>query len=230
MLFFVICLSISSCILGGYPACPVSYFQPFETTVKVIDKNGQPVANREVFAINSTGGGNSGSIASAKTDNTGKAILKYQLSHNCEQTHYGIIVAKEDDSFQPVNAITHKNNEKDKVMDSIKLSGTIWMDSLVSFNLRIKSNKNNVDTLDIFIYANRGDNDTTIYIYRQFKRTIDFRVAALLDTIVSVKVYSKATFNVSNSLKCRDGSNIKGKTHVIDSKIDRNILFLDEIN
>lgn len=232
-LFLSICLCITSCFLN-YPACPVDYFQPFETTVKVVDRDGKPVKNKKVEAIQdyqdlgyfSENSGSKFEVASNITDNSGKVVLKYVLSHNCSQTHYGIIYVKGDSLFQPVNAIFHLNNEKDKVIDTIKLSKTIIMDSLVPFKVRIKSAKTNINKVEISWRT--LFNDTTIN--RTFLSSTLVLLPSPLDTTITARVFSKERFQMFNTIWLQDGSQIKGKNNVIDGTVNRNIIFIDEIN
>lgn len=231
-LFLSICLCFSSCFLD-YPACPVSYFQPFETTVRVVDRDGKPVKNKKVVAIQAyqelryfNENSESKFDVASTTDNNGKVVLKYVLSHNCSQTHYGIIYVKGDSLFQPVNAIFHLNNEKDKVIDTIKLSKTIIMDSLVPFKVRIKSTKTNINKVEISWRTLFSD--TTIN--RTFLSSTLVLLPSPLDTTITARVFSKERFQMSHTIWLQDGNQIKGKNNVIDGTVNRNIIFIDEIN
>ncbi len=229
---------ISSC----YPPCKGNFTQQFEMTLKVVDMDNNPVKNREVimFTLPESHNPSMANLlspvifdkTSTTTDNIGNIKLAYILKTDCEMNFSRAFIVKEDSLFKAVDFVKHSVNINQKTaIDRIKLSDTIRMDSLVPFKMRIKSSKNNVSKLYMRVASSNLYGYSIDTLYRTFKYSFGEPISSqLIDTTIVTQVYSKRQFYMKNDIKLSDSSIIQGKPYFIDRNINRNVIFLYEIN
>ena len=99
------------------------------------------------------------------------------------------------------------------------------------FKIQIKSNKTNVNVLSLDLYTDEStrDSDLNYRFRRSFISILKNRTPAILDTTITVNVYSRTQFLMGNYIKLSDGKQIFGN-HIIDSTDVRKVLFVNEIN
>jgi hypothetical protein len=195
---FCLFLSLSSCLIRDNS-------QPFEMTATVLDMSGKPIKDREVRVFVRTQPF-SGLIfndeqthAFGVTDEKGQVVLKYSLDIDDTQ-QFATVFANEDDVFRTVSVITHSSSGNKT--DVVKKSGTIQMDSLVPFTLRLKTDRVDVRGLNIFMTSGQifSSVQNTTNIQRTFTNVFSTTNTPKLDTLITTKVYSKAEFSFISSL------------------------------
>jgi hypothetical protein len=224
ILLLALCLSSNACRYKGES-------QPFETTVTVLDMDGNPVKGRTVkaFADNSQFSGALSSSnrlkASATTDAKGQVVLAYNLDISDSSQEFAIIAADDDGVFKCTNVVKH-NYQSAK--GTIKLTGTIKMDSLVPFKIRFKTNRDDVKALIVLI-NNAPSTPTDDVINTVFLKNTISTTTPKIDTIISTKVYSKASFTMFNGMNFKNAPEfiIKDRT-LVTSFDNRNTFYLQE--
>ena len=142
-------------IIGFWSCQPQDIRQPFETTVTVEDMDGKPIVGKivKVFGSSSNTYYNdtirdfyARATDSATTDKNGKVVLHYELVDRTDISPlFALIVVKDDAQFKAVNYINHESSHI--ITRAGKFSGTIKMDSLVPFSLRLKTNRDDVKNI-----------------------------------------------------------------------------------
>jgi hypothetical protein len=207
------------------------YDQSFETTVTVVDMDGKPVKERIVKALK--GFNFSGRVptdsrlggSSATTDANGQVVLKYELNISSSSQDYMVIAADDDILFKCVNVITHTvPTEK---TSTIKKTGTLKMDSLVPFKIRFKTSRDDVNGLRVIVNSKLPLGDDIIH-----NNFMDVQISTStpkIDTIISTKVYSKASFIMSNGMLFKNEPTYIAKNNTFISSFDnRNTIYLQE--
>ena len=201
-----VCLFINSCIYKGS-------VQSYEMTVKVVDMENKPIKGYSVKSLVGTANFN-GIIpsnhvkteATAVTDVNGVAVLTYNLDDSDSFSETATIVVSEDDLFKPVNVLSHGKS------GPLKKTGTIFMDSLVPLKIRIKTNRDDVASVNIRLtnepiapYLTSLGKDI---IKRGFMDSY-FQVSTpKLDVIITAMVLSKNDVNMRIDMKLLKDSTI----------------------
>lgn len=133
------------------------------------------------------------------TDGNGQVVLRYSLDTDDAQ-QFATVFASEDDALRTVSVITHQTNSTKT--DVVKKSGTIQMDSLVPFTLRLKTDRVDVRGLNVFMASGQifSSIQNTTNIQRTFTNVFSMTNTPKLDTLITTKVYSKAEFSFISSL------------------------------
>ena len=206
ILVLFLLLSTQSCTDNGFS-------QPFETTVSVVDMDGKPLKGRTVKVR--TGFGPPVSpfndsisqfgkvLTSAVTDANGQAVLNYTLNALSDiAPDIAVVAAVDGDVYKCVNFVTHTvvygNQAK------MKMTGKISMDSLVTFRMRCKTNRTDVTGIQFLAYNSPFASNRTDNIERSFIREYIRTTTPQLDTVITTRVYSKAPFQVRNSMNFKN--------------------------
>lgn len=199
--FFVI-----FCLLFGMSSCLIRHnSQAFEMTATVLDMDGKPIKDREVRVFVRTQPF-SGFIFSDEqthalgvTDAKGQVVLRYSLDIDDAQ-QFATVFASEDDALRTVSVITHSSNSTKT--DVVKKSGTIQMDSMVSFTLRLKTERTDVTGFSTFVSSGSilSSSQSQTNISRTFLNAFGQTRTPKLDTLITTKVYSKAEFWLNSGL------------------------------
>ena len=204
ILVLFLLLSTQSCTDNGFS-------QPFETTVSVVDMDSKPLKGRTVKVR--TGFGPPVSpfndsisqfgkvLTSAVTDANGQAVLNYTLNALSDTApDIAVVAAVDGDVYKCVNFVTHTvvygNQAK------MKMTGKISMDSLVTFRMRCKTDRTDVTGIQFFVSGSSFSNRTDIE--RSFIRESIRTTTPKLDTVITTRVYSKARFQVRNSMNFKN--------------------------
>jgi hypothetical protein len=185
---------LTSCFFKGFS-------QPFETTVQVLDMGGKPIAGRTVRLTTSTSPSSFIDTKNIKqelvTNNDGKAIFNYDLSISDSHSEFAQFVCKDDNTWKAIAFEEHSlSNRQSKI---VRKQIQLQMDSLKPLKIRLSSNRN-----DLIRYKIATFFSTFVIISPNNKliaHDLDLlsrdRKAASLDTIFTVKIFSKHSFVVS---------------------------------
>jgi hypothetical protein len=195
----IICLvsltiSVTSCMFKGFS-------QPFETTVQVVDMGGKPIVGRTVRLSISTSPLTFINTANLKqelvTNNQGKAIFNYDLSISDSNSEFAQFVCKSDTTWKAIAFEEHSlsNRQSKLVRKEIQLQ----MDSLKRLKIRLSSNRNDLIRYNIATFFNTFviSSPNNKLIAHDLDLLIRDRRAASLDTVFTVKIFSKHSFAVS---------------------------------
>jgi hypothetical protein len=208
-------------------------------SVRVIDISGDPVKNREVrlfisdsilMSIKQLPQPNMTAI----TNNLGDCNFSYDLLADDIASDYAHFLVKEDSNYIAVNAISHAiHGALSSEKSPIKLSGTIRMDSFVTFKVQVKANKSNVTEIALDLntkHVQLANNPIMEPVFNKtFISILNRRLPSTLDTTITTKVWLRIPMAMNNSIKLSDGSQLFGN-HIIDSDDVRKAVFINEIS
>ncbi len=233
---FIICLCLTSCNKD------TTYLQPYEMTVKLVDRDGQPIIGRQLNLITGYDQGkfniSNGVKDSLLTDSTGSAIFKYDIrsSDAFDINPYVVLIrVVEDSTYVGVNYIRHGldySGSQSHATSRVKLSGTIRMDSIVPFKIRLKTNKANVVSFLFNLKADQRSvaeyeaNKLGQNLERSFINLNPIGLIPQLDTLLSTKIYSKTRVSIVSSIKYNDGMYAYLKMYELSPNVDRNSILL----
>lgn len=167
-------------------ACKERSFDPilYTTTVKVVDLDGVPLQGRSVNVFSYPN-----ESVSTITDKNGQAVLKYHGYVSGSHLGDSDITVSDESFFKGVNHFKHQAGE------IISQPVVLRMDSLIPFKVRIKTNRDDVASVNIqltnepiFPYTTSLGRDI---IKREFMKNSIQTSTSKLDTLISVMVLSK---------------------------------------
>jgi hypothetical protein len=223
LLILLSCLCCNSCMFKGFD-------QAFELTVTVLDMDGKPVKDRKVKAI--AGSPFNGTIGFGRITGTaitglnGQAVLNYTLNISDSSQDYAVIATEDDSLFKCINILTHTLSNKEE--NTIKKTGTLKMDSLVPFKIRIKTNRDDVTGFEATINSNFNSGNVSELVNNTFTKINFTTTMPKVDTIISTKVYSKADFIIRTSMFFKNEAIGNSRTSVIKNYDNRNNTYLIE--
>jgi hypothetical protein len=198
VLLYLVFLGTSSCIKDNS--------QQYETTVTVVDVDGKPIKDRVVSIFVNTQpffgsffNDPKAVFASNVTGVDGKVVLQYKLDLTDSPRQFITAIAQDEDLLRSVNVVTQQAFTSTNV---VKNSGTIVMDSMVTFTMRLKTDR--TDVQGVFASVNTEQSNfssiNTTAVQRIFLNAFAATRTPKLDTILKTKVYAKAPFLLNTTM------------------------------
>ncbi len=183
--------------------CGAPYDMPTYVEVLVTDFNGKPLPNKVV----QTAGSASKDIETTDVNGFAKAHFLWLDGCFSDYCEFWSLSASDDYNMVATNVVLSPTSSTPKGNVSVTIKETIKMDSLINISLRLKSERTDIDHVELTVYA-AGHKTTDCYtdkatsqpMYHDFGKLYITTPTSRLDTVVSIKAYKTFTFGITARL------------------------------
>ena len=187
-----LCLSLLGCS-SPFEECPNCLSSAVDITAVVVDMDNKPMQG---IVVNSKLPDALGS-SNLFTDKQGQISLKFVWSRNSSSSWSLKVEDKLD-----LKTVNYLAGPYLPTAEKITITDTIRIDTLKTIKIRLKTNR--TDANGIGCTTSAGYLSTSQIFRTPIARTFDFlnrtRQASPIDTVIQMRVYSKAAFRISRSM------------------------------